>query len=233
VDNNIIYKNKGETFKCNFDIDGASIDDIAVRLCLEFGDNKNMFFYGNIDEKGNCDVHIPRLSELEDKSGKMVIEAIVDSTYFRLYECHVELKNSVNVKMKQMEGTFFQDRGPTKEAKIQLSGLERDTPAAEKSQIVQEDNKGEEKEIKKPSSGYKWGYKEEDKPKSKPEIKEEATLTKEDATNPYTRAKHNGYVSPKREKKVVEAHDEAHDESHDKSQGFRKFEDFLTSNNLK
>jgi hypothetical protein len=44
--NNItIHKNKGEVFKCQFKIDGAEIKDTIVRLCLEFDNNKNMFFY--------------------------------------------------------------------------------------------------------------------------------------------------------------------------------------------
>lgn len=102
----IIHKNKGETFKCHFDVDGVSPENVQVRLCLELNGNKNMFFNGQVQSDGECIIDIPRLAELPNQSGTMVIEAIADSMYFRLFECEVELKNSVEVKMKN-EGTFL------------------------------------------------------------------------------------------------------------------------------
>lgn len=121
----VIYKNKGETFQCHFDVDGVNSKDVEVRLCLEFGDNKNLFFYGTISESGECDIQIPKLNELENKTGKLSVEAIADSTYFKLYECEISLKNSVDVKMKST-GKFFNQKEPTiKETKIQLTGIEK------------------------------------------------------------------------------------------------------------
>lgn len=99
MDNLIVYKNKGETFKCHFNIDGAEIKDTFVRLCLEFNNNKNMFFYGNLDKNGDCIIEIPKLKEVQEKDGKLAIEAIADSVYFKLYEANVELKNSVEVSI--------------------------------------------------------------------------------------------------------------------------------------
>lgn len=95
-----IYKNKGETFKCHFKIDGAESKDTVVRLCLEFDNNTNMFFYGELKEDGNCTIEIPRLKNLDEKRGKLTVEAIADSIYFKVYEANVELKNSVEVKME-------------------------------------------------------------------------------------------------------------------------------------
>lgn len=99
MDKITIYKNKGETFECQFRIDGASIEETSVRLCLEFSNNKNMFFYGTLKHDGNCSIDIPVLKELGSQQGKMVIEAIADAMYFRLYEAEVEIKNSVEVSV--------------------------------------------------------------------------------------------------------------------------------------
>jgi hypothetical protein len=68
-------------------------------LCLEFEDNKNLFFYGTLKHDGTCTIDIPTLKELKNKEGKLVVEAIADSTYFRLYEAEVEFKNSVEIEM--------------------------------------------------------------------------------------------------------------------------------------
>ncbi len=99
MDKITIYKNKGETFECQFKIDGASIEDTTIRLCLEFSNNKNMFFYGTLKHDGNCSIDIPILKELHTQEGKMIIEAIADSTYFKLYEAEVDVKNSVEVSV--------------------------------------------------------------------------------------------------------------------------------------
>lgn len=94
-----IHKNKPEAFKCQLNIEGADIDQVSVRLLLEFEDNKNLLFYGKINEDGDCIIKIPKLKEIESKKGRLVVEAIADNTHFELYEAKVELKNSVEVKM--------------------------------------------------------------------------------------------------------------------------------------
>lgn len=116
--NNItIHKNKGEIFKCQFKIDGAEIKDTVVRLCLEFDNNKNMFFYGNLSENGECIIEIPELRELKEKEGKLTVEAIADSVYFKLYEANAEFKNSVEVSMAKMPVT--QESVPKMEVKLE------------------------------------------------------------------------------------------------------------------
>lgn len=119
----VIHKNKSETFKCHFDVEGVALNEVSVRLCLEFSDNKNFFFYGDIDKEGGCVIKIPRLPEIENKNGKMVVEAMADSVYFRLYECEVDLKNSVEVKMTNKQTTLLRNQDQIKEAKIHLSEI--------------------------------------------------------------------------------------------------------------
>lgn len=99
----LIYKNKPEVFNCQFKIEGVDIEDTQVRLCLEFDNNKNMFFYGTLDESGNCEIAIPALQEIKQTSGKMTIEAIADSTYFKVYETDVEIKSSVDIQLLKTE----------------------------------------------------------------------------------------------------------------------------------
>ena len=99
-----LLKNKPETFNCQFNIDGADPTEAVVRLCLEFDDNKNMFFYGKLKEDGNCEIDIPSLKDVKQDEGRLVIEVIADSTYFRVHEADVGLKNSVEVKMTNVEG---------------------------------------------------------------------------------------------------------------------------------
>jgi hypothetical protein len=97
----VIHKNKGETFQCHFKVEGAEIKDTIVRLCLEFEDNQNMFFYGKLEKDGACVVDIPKLKNVENTSGKLVVEVIADSIYFKVFESEVELKNSVEVKVTE------------------------------------------------------------------------------------------------------------------------------------
>jgi hypothetical protein len=99
-----LWKNKPETFKCQFNIDGADPAEAVVRLCLEFEDNKNLFFYGQLGEDGNCEIHMPSLKDTKQEHGKLVIEVIADSTYFKVHEAEVELKTSVDIKMENING---------------------------------------------------------------------------------------------------------------------------------
>ena len=98
-----IHKNKPELFKCQLDIDGTSSSKTIVRLCLEFANNHNLFFYGKLAEDGKCEIQIPALPDVTAQEGKLCIEAIADSTYFKVYEADVELKNNVVVNMVKTE----------------------------------------------------------------------------------------------------------------------------------
>lgn len=118
-----IHKNKPEVFKCNFTIEGASTDDVSIRLCLEFNNNVNLFFFGELDSNGECTVEIPKLSDFnKETSGKLVIEAIADSTYFKVYETKIELKNSVELSMKDPIVL-----GAEKSTKIKLEAIDNST----------------------------------------------------------------------------------------------------------
>ena len=131
TDKFIIYKNKEEVFKCHLNIEGSSTDDAIVRLCLEVGD-RNLFFNGTIAESGECVIHIPRLKELKTGLGKLSVEAIADSTYFKLYESELELKNSVEIKLEKPEMVGEHRR----EFNIKIDKLKKEEVVATKEEKV-------------------------------------------------------------------------------------------------
>jgi hypothetical protein len=128
MDKLTIFKNKGETFRCQFKIEGASVKDTSVRLCLEFDEeNKHLFFHGTLSDSGECVIDIPRLKEIKAGSAKLTVEAIADGIYFKLYEANAELRNSVEVSMEKPKARKPQC------TKVELEGLsqERVEPARE------------------------------------------------------------------------------------------------------
>lgn len=125
MENLTIFKNKENQFNCQFQADGFNAEDLKVRLCLEFNDNVNLHFYGSIDKDGVCNITIPKLN-IDSKKGNMFVEAIADNIYFKLYESTVEVKNSVELKMKVVETTMKSEgiQHNLKEVKLVNSKLE-------------------------------------------------------------------------------------------------------------
>jgi len=76
------YKDKGEKFTCDLDIEGASINESKVRLVLEFDKDKTYLFNGTIKGDGLCEVSIPPLKDISSSKGKAILEVIAESTYF-------------------------------------------------------------------------------------------------------------------------------------------------------
>lgn len=120
----LLYKNKPEIFKCQFKVDGIDHSETKVRLCLEFDDNRNMHFYGELDENGGCDIPIPSLTDVKNDEAKLVIEAIADSTYFKVYEAEVKLKNSVDVKLVEAKTSSKPPETTSREPNISLKSFE-------------------------------------------------------------------------------------------------------------
>jgi hypothetical protein len=120
----LLYKNKPEVFKCQFRVEGVEPEQTNIRLCLEFEDNKNLFFYGTLEDDGTCDIPIPSLNDIKHDEAKLVIEAIADSTYFKVYEASVKLKNSVGVKLLKTETIHAEEPPTSREPKIRLESVE-------------------------------------------------------------------------------------------------------------
>lgn len=157
MDNLILYRDKPQRFKCELEIDSISSEETNIRMCLEMGNNKNLFFNGILEENGNCTINIPKISEFESQKGKMVIEAIASNNYFKLYESDFELKNYITVKMAA-EGASLEivDKGSVK--LVNVESVDKPTgPTIKVDQPVKQKTKPE--------------VKSEDKPEVKPEVK--------------------------------------------------------------
>lgn len=113
-----LYKNQSDIFNCHFNIDGASPKNTKIRLCLEFSDNFNLFFHGDLKENGDCSIEIPKLKNIEQTKCKMFVEAVADSIYFKVYEAEAELKNSVEITMQKP--SFSK---PQPQAKVELEHI--------------------------------------------------------------------------------------------------------------
>lgn len=97
------YNDKSKLFECNLSIDGADVDETSARLVLQFPNNRNLLFYGNVDRNGKCEVKIPALRELKESKGKAILEVIAESTYFESWSDDFELKASKTVVVEMIE----------------------------------------------------------------------------------------------------------------------------------
>jgi len=95
----VFYKDSVDTFECDIKIDGAS-SKAKTRLVLEF-QNRTLLFNGDIKE-GHVSVKIPKLSDIDESTGKATLEVIVDQTFFEAWSENFDLKNKKNVSVNEV-----------------------------------------------------------------------------------------------------------------------------------
>jgi hypothetical protein len=81
----------------------------------------------------------------------LTIEAIADSTYFKVYEADVELKTSVDVKLSKVESTAAKN-AKVKSPRIELEQVETPEETVEE-QVVEEPEEPEE-EVQESTNPY-------------------------------------------------------------------------------
>lgn len=96
----VFYTDKEKVFKCNVEVEGASMDDTFVRLILDF-DGICYLFKGSISDSGKCKVKVPALKNSPKKSGKVTLEVIADSTLFESWEDDFLIKTVKAVSVKK------------------------------------------------------------------------------------------------------------------------------------
>jgi len=96
------YKDKGETFSCELEIEGAAISESKVRLVLDFDQDRTYLFEGKIKDDGVCEVQIPALKEISSKKGKAQLEVIAESTFFTPWESDFVVETSKTVGIKEV-----------------------------------------------------------------------------------------------------------------------------------
>lgn len=94
----IFYRDKREQLTFDVQVEGVNINDTKARLCLEMENGNNKYFKCSIKNNGECTVNIPALKDVEYDSANLIIEVIADSSYFKVFEGVVSIKNAVNVK---------------------------------------------------------------------------------------------------------------------------------------
>ena len=92
------FKDKENSFKCNIQVQGANLKNTFSRLLLETETSGNLYFNGKIDENGKCTFKLPPLKNIEDANGKLKIEVVADSTYFKVYENQVKFEESIKIQ---------------------------------------------------------------------------------------------------------------------------------------
>lgn len=97
------YKDKSKLFECNISVDGAKLADTKARLVLEFPNNKSLLFRGKINENGKCKIVIPPLKEIEEITGKAVLEIIAESTYFESWQDEFQVESSKKITVEMVE----------------------------------------------------------------------------------------------------------------------------------
>jgi hypothetical protein len=98
-----IFKDKTKLFECNIYVDGTKLSETKARLILEFPNNRNLLFHGDIDKTGKCEITIPALKEMEECSGRAVLEVIAESSYFETWSDDFELETSKKVRVEMVD----------------------------------------------------------------------------------------------------------------------------------
>jgi len=111
-----LYTDKPELFKCNIDLEGASISDTKARLVIESKDI-SLLFEGEISSDGSCAIKIPKLKDYlkENKDGIMKLEVIAEDTFFSPWEDTFNLKASkkVTVEVTSSREELIKESRPT------------------------------------------------------------------------------------------------------------------------
>ena len=95
-----IFIDKAKLFECDIKIEGASLDQSEVRLCLE-AENFNLIFKGEINRNGDVKIPIRKLKGIlkEDFIGKISLEVIAEDTLFVPWESEYQTSLSKKVEV--------------------------------------------------------------------------------------------------------------------------------------
>jgi len=102
------FKDKSKLFEAKITVDGTTepLSECSARLILEF-ENKNLLFYGDTDNDGNCKFNIPPIKENYGEKGKVKLEIVAESTLFKPWEDEFELK-----QQKTLKAEIVRKQGP-------------------------------------------------------------------------------------------------------------------------
>lgn len=109
-----IFLDKVDNFKCNIQLEGASLNNANPRLILE-SDNKNLIFYGDVSSSGECTIPITGIKGIlkENDTGNIKLEVIADDTYFNPWndEFITDVSKKIKVEVTQNQAEIIEDKG--------------------------------------------------------------------------------------------------------------------------
>jgi len=97
------YRDKTKIFECDISVEGAKLNETQARLVLEFPNQRNLLFYGNIDSNGKCEITVPPLKEMDEGEGTAKLEVIAETTYFESWKDDFVLDTSKKVTVEMVE----------------------------------------------------------------------------------------------------------------------------------
>jgi hypothetical protein len=126
------YRDKSKRFECNVSVDGAKISETKARLVLEFPNQRNLLFYGNIQENGKCEIVVPALKEIDECEGTAILEIIAETTYFESWtdDFTLDTNKKVTVEMVEKKGASIEEKTITPHIKI-ITKSEPEKPVLE------------------------------------------------------------------------------------------------------
>ena len=101
-----LFTDKADTFECDVQVEGTSLNKCKARLIVETPEY-SLMFKGNVDSNGKCKVPIKKLRGLinEDSKGQVRLEVIADKTFFSPWESKFEIvaTRQVTVEVKSQK----------------------------------------------------------------------------------------------------------------------------------
>ena len=120
-----IFLDKIDNFKCNIQLEGASLSNAKPRLILE-STNKNLIFYGDVDSKGSCVIPITGIKSIfkESDTGNIKLEVIADDTYFNPWndEFVTDVSKKIRVEVTQNQAEVIKDKVDKKKMVVEVEG---------------------------------------------------------------------------------------------------------------
>jgi len=113
----VFYTDKEKVFKCNVEVEGASMDDTFVRLILDF-DGICYLFKGTVSDSGKCKVKVPALKNCPKNSGKVTLEVVAESTLFESWEDDFLIKTNKAVAVKKTDDEDEEEKTSKPQVKV-------------------------------------------------------------------------------------------------------------------
>lgn len=107
------YRDSSDVFRCQVDVQGASINESRVRLVLEFDNGKTYMFKGKVKSDGMCEISVPKLKEEDGSGGNAVLEVIAENAFFEPWQGNFNLKSRKSVQVESVQVSTSQDKRVT------------------------------------------------------------------------------------------------------------------------